>query len=268
MSSSEEEEYDSEEEALRARQAQTARAARVRAQAAQERERLRGYHARQRLEEEQGFRFQKESGRAWAQEGQRCDETGPAHAPHRARVPEAGLVAAVAGDGERCAGPGACSPLLQRGVWAAQPLLGGCTSWSGGHGPATTCHDPPARRWDRLYQPPWPRGPADPDLAMEAVGQAHIPWLPCAPAAYLHALALAEPEGAAAGSAAGRVAKGSPLPRDLRRAYARACLWWHPDKFTQRLGHRLDPADREAMLLRVQATFQALSAAWQELGGD
>lgn len=120
MSSSEEEAYDSEEEALRARQAQAARAARVRAQAAQERERLRGYQARQRLEEEQGFRFCKESGQAWAQEGQRCEGGRRPSSQCRALDDEAALIGVIARDGERCVGRGACAPPLQRGVWGAQ----------------------------------------------------------------------------------------------------------------------------------------------------
>ncbi len=61
--------------------------------------------------------------------------------------------------------------------------------------------------------------------------------------------------------------------RAQRRAYARACLRWHPDKFVARWGPLLDPADRVRILERVQALSQGLNEAWEALqrravGGD
>lgn len=51
--------------------------------------------------------------------------------------------------------------------------------------------------------------------------------------------------------------------KSLRRAYARACLWWHPDKFKQRYAERFADAEGLAqVLVRVQATFQDINAAW------
>lgn len=53
--------------------------------------------------------------------------------------------------------------------------------------------------------------------------------------------------------------------RQLRRAYTRACLRWHPDKFEGRWGPALAPADRAAVLDRVRQLSQSLNTAWQEL---
>lgn len=93
----------------------------------------------------------------------------------------------------------------------------------------------------------------------------HIPWLPCDAERYLQYLALVL-ERRAPGPPPAPTCKRSGHDRALRRAYARACLWWHPDKFAQRVGWRLAAAEREAVLARVQDTFQAVSGAWAGAG--
>ncbi|KAL4451374.1 hypothetical protein ABPG77_009446 [Micractinium sp. CCAP 211/92] len=57
----------------------------------------------------------------------------------------------------------------------------------------------------------------------------------------------------------------SAWQRAQRRAYARACLRWHPDKFEARWGRQLAAADREAVLARVQEVSQGINAAWEQL---
>lgn len=50
--------------------------------------------------------------------------------------------------------------------------------------------------------------------------------------------------------------------RAARRAYARACLRWHPDKFVARWGALLAEGERTGILQRVQQLSQALNEAW------
>lgn len=47
-----------------------------------------------------------------------------------------------------------------------------------------------------------------------------------------------------------------------RAAFREASLRWHPDKFVQRFGEGLAPADRERTLARVQSIAQELNGAW------
>lgn len=102
---------------------------------------------------------------------------------------------------------------------------------------------PAPRRWERLTA----EEPTSAPLTYES-----IPWPPCGASEYLQGLAEELPDGSA---------------RPLRRAYATACLWWHPDKFAQRHQARFEsPAELERALARVQSLFQELSAAWAARG--
>lgn len=53
--------------------------------------------------------------------------------------------------------------------------------------------------------------------------------------------------------------------RAQRRAYTRACLRWHPDKFEARWGRQLAEADRAGILARVQELSQGINAAWEDM---
>ncbi|KAL6784669.1 hypothetical protein ACKKBF_B02720 [Auxenochlorella protothecoides x Auxenochlorella symbiontica] len=212
-SHSEEEEYDSEEERFRARQAAASRATRIGAKAQTERERLGAFRERQRLEREAGVPGAT-SGRAWADAAasgtlEEDRHTAPAPAPSDA------LLTRLRSD---------------------------------------------IAKWDRLYG-----AEGSPPDAARPVPSSHIPWLPCDAERYLQCLALVLERGAP-GPPPAPTCKRSGHDRALRRAYARACLWWHPDKFAQRVGWRLAAAEREAVLARVQDTFQAVSGAWAGAG--
>ena len=52
---------------------------------------------------------------------------------------------------------------------------------------------------------------------------------------------------------------------DLRGAYRAASRRWHPDKFRQRFGGRVAPAELAAVCARVQGVAQAVNHAWDEL---
>ena len=52
------------------------------------------------------------------------------------------------------------------------------------------------------------------------------------------------------------------LKRDYDgKIFKKLCLRWHPDKFRQRWGRRLDQGDKEAILEQVKLTFQAITTA-------
>ena len=50
-------------------------------------------------------------------------------------------------------------------------------------------------------------------------------------------------------------------PSKYRKTIHRQQLIWHPDKFSQRTGNRLDEKDKEKILLTVQHISQALNKA-------
>ncbi|KAK2075882.1 hypothetical protein QBZ16_001624 [Prototheca wickerhamii] len=117
----------------------------------------------------------------------------------------------------------------------------GVPSWSSAQGWAREAQG--AGAWERLTAEEATSAP----LTYES-----IPWPPCGASEYLQGLADELPDGSA---------------RPLRRAYATACLWWHPDKFAQRHQARFEsPAELERALARVQSLFQELSAAWAARG--
>lgn len=103
-----------------------------------------------------------------------------------------------------------------------------------------------------------------------------MPWPPLDCEDYLLALAAWDeqqqqqqqaPQQQAAQPPSQRAAASTPgaAQRAQRRAYARACLRWHPDKFVARLGPLLESADRSRILERVQALSQGLNEAWEAL---
>ena len=49
-----------------------------------------------------------------------------------------------------------------------------------------------------------------------------------------------------------------------KKAFRQASLRWHPDKFLQAFGNRLEPSEREAILQKVTETSQAINAIFQE----
>ena len=67
------------------------------------------------------------------------------------------------------------------------------------------------------------------------------------------------------GKASGERAGGGDGDGDLRGAYRAASRRWHPDKFRQRFGGRVAPAELAAVCARVQGVAQAVNHAWDEL---
>ena len=98
-----------------------------------------------------------------------------------------------------------------------------------------------ARRWERLG-------------SRESIGYNDIPW-PASTDYEQYLLAL---------SRTGDKASGCQQRAD-RRAYAAACLRWHPDKFAHRYGRKLVEADRNLVLSRVQQIAQGINAAWSSV---
>jgi hypothetical protein len=96
---------------------------------------------------------------------------------------------------------------------------------------------------------------------------ADVPWPPLSGQEYLRCLAALEhreqqqrQQGLEARQQ--RASEDAERRRAARRAYARACLRWHPDKFAARYGALLAEEDRAAVLQRVQQLSQALNEAW------
>lgn len=102
-----------------------------------------------------------------------------------------------------------------------------------------------------------------------SLGLADVPWPPLGSSEYLAGLAALEQQEAAQQLRQHPCGKRQQLqstwPRAQRRAYARACLRWHPDKFEARWGRRLEAGDRAAVLARVQEVSQGINAAWEQL---
>ncbi len=92
------------------------------------------------------------------------------------------------------------------------------------------------------------------------LGLADVPWPPLGGGAeYLAAAAAAAAAGAGVGTAAPQTRAA------LKKAYARACLRWHPDKFERRWGGVLAPGEARAVLERARGAAAALTAGWAAL---
>jgi hypothetical protein len=57
---------------------------------------------------------------------------------------------------------------------------------------------------------------------------------------------------------------GAKSPADIKLAFRRELMRWHPDKFTARFGPRLAPADKEVIDAGVHAVAQQLTALKQQ----
>ncbi len=107
----------------------------------------------------------------------------------------------------------------------------------------------------------WGReGPGASWLGHARWGSSRRPAPPRAAAASASAAAAAA-AAAPAAPTAGRSAGSRPC----RRAYAKACLRWHPDKFQHRLGRALSEAHAGQILARVQGISQGINRAWEEV---
>ena len=58
-------------------------------------------------------------------------------------------------------------------------------------------------------------------------------------------------------------AGGTTTSKDTKQLFRQASLRWHPDKFMQRYGALLHPAEYKDILERVTETFQAVNEKWQ-----
>ena len=123
------------------------------------------------------------------------------------------------------------------------------------------------RRWEALDAAACAAGPGGDATPAEQplLCYASIPWPSQGGAAYLLALAELELGGKPGPGQEPPSAAGPGRRRALRRAYARACLRWHPDKFQQQWGRALAPGDSERVQARVQAVAQGINDAWAEL---
>ena len=52
----------------------------------------------------------------------------------------------------------------------------------------------------------------------------------------------------------------------IKKAYRKAALRWHPDKFLQSFGARLVADERDAIMQRVTETSQAINSIYQGMG--
>lgn len=91
---------------------------------------------------------------------------------------------------------------------------------------------------------------------------ASVPWPPLEGADYLRGLAAWEQQQQQQQQHPGGQQKQQ---RAVRRAYARACLRWHPDKFEGRWSRSLAEQDRGRILERVQQLSQGINQAWEAL---
>merc|ERR1739848_529176 len=94
-----------------------------------------------------------------------------------------------------------------------------------------------------------------------------VPWPPST-SCLLSAMAASELTAAKKGLPSGR--EGSPgTSKEAfvahKRAYKRAHLRWHPDKFQQRLLLVEDQGDKERILSQVMQISQQINAAWEKL---
>ena len=99
---------------------------------------------------------------------------------------------------------------------------------------------------------------------------ADIPWPPVdCPTAYLQGLVRLELHLVTTTAVGGDADMGRAMQhggfRAARRAYAKACLRWHPDKFQHRLGRALGEGQAEGILARVQGISQGINRAWEEV---
>ena len=105
-----------------------------------------------------------------------------------------------------------------------------------------------------------------------------IPWPPGDARAYLEALteieqlhlaSLAAGAGGTKhqhpGSRHASHAGGRQRQRAARKAYAKACLRYHPDKFQHRWGLLLRDCERQQVLSRVQEVVQGINQAWETM---
>lgn len=265
--------YDSEEERRLARGKAARHGAALRAQAAAQAELLAAYQARARLKE----RLEEEALRTKLQQQARLGEGGWRHDVHG---PDASR---PSGDGA-AAGPAQARAWLRavqqhERQWAALEASCGREDGAGG-GYGSSDDSRPAGTSSSTG------GEAGAGLVLTL---ADVPWPPLAPSEYLAGLAALEqqehrqqqqqgpalrqqgpaaqrqprPQQGAAAAEQHRQQKEAPsCARAQRRAYARACLRWHPDKFSARWGTRLAEGEREAILERVHHLSQGLNEAW------
>lgn len=87
----------------------------------------------------------------------------------------------------------------------------------------------------------------------QTLAAADIPWPPCMPpgTSLLAAMAATEAAGCQA-----LPLTPIPDPAALRRAFRRAALRWHPDRFGRRIAPRLPDRERSAAAARVSELAQ------------
>ena len=175
--------------------------------------------------------------------------------------------------------------LLQQQTFMGQGLSeGSCPPGDDASGDAAAAGEPRTRAWLRAlrqHESQWVALEAGVGSSGSAEGTgggmayADVPWPPLECAEYLQALAALEHAAADQQAGAkrqpgheGRGQQQEPRRRRQRahrRAYARACLRWHPDKFVARWGRLLAEADSQRILQRVQQLSQGLNQAWEAL---
>lgn len=55
---------------------------------------------------------------------------------------------------------------------------------------------------------------------------------------------------------------------DLRRAYTRTCLRWHPDKFQQKYGRLVPEKEFPELMEKVHEVSQRLTTAWSQIQAE
>ena len=71
---------------------------------------------------------------------------------------------------------------------------------------------------------------------------------------------------ASLGSSGGdsKEARESSMQTCVKRAFIKASLRWHPDKFQLKFGSRLRASDRQQILARVQEVSQRINQEWSQ----
>jgi hypothetical protein len=95
-----------------------------------------------------------------------------------------------------------------------------------------------------------------------------LPWPPFGQDLHRYLLALSTGGGASTALGIKNNFMTSDSTADLRRAYTRACLRWHPDKFQHRFSRLVHEEHFDQIMDRVQDVAQGINQAYQELRGD
>jgi hypothetical protein len=115
-------------------------------------------------------------------------------------------------------------------------------------------------RWDEIEA-----AAASINTLIPLITYATLPWPPFGDNLHKYLLALTSNNISASAEDDDDNESSGTSSRDLRRAYTRACLRWHPDKFLHRFSRLVHEEEFEAIMAMVQEVAQGINQAYQEL---